>query len=44
MCRPIGAGLAADGATATALGLIGRASGTGDGAAFGPVTGWVQVS
>jgi len=36
MCRPFGAGLAADGATATALGLIGRASGAGGGAAFGP--------
>jgi hypothetical protein len=30
------AGLAADGATSTALGLIGRASGAGGGAAFGP--------
>ena len=36
MCRPIGAGLAADGATATALGLIGRASGAGGGVAVGP--------
>jgi hypothetical protein len=44
MCRPFGAGLAADGATATALGLIGRASGAGGGAAFGPAGCWVQVS
>ncbi|HKY77363.1 MAG TPA: hypothetical protein VJS45_14545 [Acidimicrobiia bacterium] len=44
MCRPNGAGLAADRATATALGLIGRASGAGGGVAFGPVACWVPVS
>jgi hypothetical protein len=44
MCRPIWAGLAADGATSTALGLIGRASGAGGGVAFGPVACRVRVS
>ena len=36
MCRPFWAGLAADGATSTVPGLIGRASGADGGAAFGP--------
>jgi hypothetical protein len=38
------AGLAADGATSTALGLIGRASGAGGGVAYGPAACWVPVS
>ena len=38
------AGLAADGTTSTALGLIGRASGAGGGAAFGPAACWVPVA
>ena len=38
------AGLDADGATSTTLGLIGRASGAGGGAAFGPAVFWVPVS
>jgi hypothetical protein len=44
MCRPFGAGLAADGATSAALGLIGWASGAGGGAAYGPVAGWVRAA
>jgi hypothetical protein len=44
MCRPFGACLVADGATATALGLIGRASGAGGGAALGPVACRARVS
>jgi hypothetical protein len=44
MCRPFGAGFAADGATSTALRLIGRASGAGGGAAYGPVACWVRTS
>jgi hypothetical protein len=38
------AGLAADGATSTAVGPIGRPSGAGGGAAFGPAACWVRVS
>jgi hypothetical protein len=44
MSCPFGAGLAADGATSTALGLLGRASGTGGGAAYGPAVCWIPVS
>ena len=38
------AGFAADGATSTALGLIGGASGAGGGVAYGPAAYWVPVS
>ena len=38
------AGLAADGATSTAQGLIGRAAGAGGGAAFGPAVRRFPVS
>jgi hypothetical protein len=44
MGRPFGAGLAADGAGSTALGLIGWASGAGGGVAYGPAAGRVRVS
>ena len=38
------AGLAADGATSTVLGLSGRASGAGGGVAFGPAVCRAPVS
>jgi len=36
MCRPIGAGHAADGATSTAVGFVPQPWGADGGAAFGP--------